>query len=146
MELSLSQGCTSPPVNLFSPYVQPVFPLLQISAIASWPSPGQLREPGSIQSLARPQGVKGSNYPPPLPVHHAQLRHEITTLVGLWYQLPPQADVHLRHPKEPFGSGMCQKLPGLKILGSTFLFLTPRVFGYRNVCLCHPCCVICRGL
>ena len=85
----------SPSGFFFSPYVQAAFPLLQISAIASWPFPGHLRAPGSIHSLARPQVVKGSNYPPPLPALYAQLRHDITTLVGLWYQLPQIGRAHV---------------------------------------------------
>lgn len=104
---------------------------------------------GSIHSPARPQGVKGSNYPPPLPAPCAQLR----LVSPLWwvcgtncYSPPPQVILHLRHPKEPSDSGMHQKLPGLKILGSTFIFLTPRAFGYQNVGLCHLCCVIHRVL
>lgn len=83
IELSLSQGCTIPPVDFFSPpYVQPAFSLPEISAIASWSFPGHVRDPASIYSLAGP-GVKGSNYPPPSTALCAQLRHDITTLVGL---------------------------------------------------------------
>lgn len=65
MDFSLSQGCTIPPVDFVSPYVQPAFPLLQTSAVASWPFPGHLREPGSIQSLAIPQGGEGQKLPSP---------------------------------------------------------------------------------
>lgn len=144
MELSLFQGCATPPVHFFPPYVQPTFTLLQVSAVASW-SFHRWLHPFSSQT----SGGEGQQLSSPFACSVCAAQIGITTLVGLWYQLlppHPQVILHLRHPKEPSDSGMHQKLPGLKILGSTFLFLTPRAFGYQNVGLCHLCCVIRRVL
>lgn len=86
MELSLFQGCATPPVHFFPPYVQPTFPLLQISAVASW-SFHRWLHPFSSQT----SGGEGQQLSSPFACSVCAAQIGITTLVGLWYQLllPP---------------------------------------------------------
>lgn len=144
MKLSLSQGCTTHPVDFFPPYVQLAPALLQISAAVFWLFPEHFGDPGWMWSITRPQGVKDSHHPS-LPVY-------VPVQTGYHPFGGPVMPVALTGSslsqtlKETAGSGVHQKLLQLKILGSTFLFLTLRVFGYQNVSLCHPCCLACRCL
>lgn len=86
MELSLFQGCATHPVHFFPPYVQPTFPLLQISAVASW-SFHRWLHPFSSQT----SGGEGQQLSSPFACSVCAAQIGITTLVGLWYQLllPP---------------------------------------------------------
>lgn len=127
----------------FPPYIQLASALMQMSAVALWPFPEHLGYPGWISSITRLQGVKDSNHPS-LPAVCASSDR----MSPLWSVMPiAHTDSSLSQTlKETTGSGIHQKLLRFKILGSTFLFLTPRVFGCRNVGLCHPFCLAYRCL